>query len=140
LVELAREPESTVQADGDLKREPRLHAQVHEPELGVLIIKVVMQALARPQLEMKPVRGVVAVDEVSQARRDDIEEPDKPLAHAVARRDGAGQFFFAERGGVQVTHRSALAGGEGVRGSADAVAHSSGVGPKSFRSTRASQR
>src|SRR5688572_1298490 len=97
VVHLPCEPEPAVEADGDLEREPRLHAQVHETELGMLEIEVVMQALAWPQFEVELVRRAVAPNEVGQARIDDVEEPNQTFAHAVAFGERAGEFFLIQR-------------------------------------------
>ena len=104
-VELPGEPEPAVQADGDLKREPGLHPQMHEPELGMLEIEVVMETFAGPQLEVKPMRGVVTPHKVGQAWFDNVEKADQPFAHLVALSQRARKLLLAQRRRVQIAHR-----------------------------------
>jgi hypothetical protein len=51
---------------------------MHEPELGMLEIKVVMETFAGAQLEVEPMRGAVTAHEVGQAWLDDIKKADQP--------------------------------------------------------------
>ena len=129
-IELAGEPELAVHADHDLKWEPRLQPQVHQPELGVLEVEVVMETFSGFKFELEPMRFAVAADEVGQAWLHAVEHADEPFANPVAFGKLAGQRLLALGGRVKVTHRSASAFGEGMRGIAHAVAEAGGVRAK----------
>lgn len=127
-LELAGQPEPAVDADHHLKGEPGLQPQVHEPELRVLKIKIVVEAFAGLELEMELVRRVVAAHEVGQARLHAVEDADEPVGDVVALGERTGERVFALGRGVEIAHRPAALPGEGVGGIAHAVAQRSGVG------------
>ena len=131
-VELAREPEPAVDADHHLKRKPGLQPQVHQPELGVLKIEIVVQALARFQLEVELMRGVIAADEIGQARFHAIEDPDQTLGDAVTRGELTRQGVLPLGRRVQIAHRPPTAPGKSVRGIPHAVAQRRSVPTEVF--------
>lgn len=76
---------------------------------SMLKIKIVVHALARPQLELEPVR--LAAHEVGQAWLDDVEQADQAFAHAVASGERAVELFLAQ----PVDTRSARVGARARR-------------------------
>jgi hypothetical protein len=93
-VELAGQPFAAVDVDLALVWDLPLDADVHEPELGVDQIQVVVQALAFPP-EQFEVAGLVAlVDLEAEARLHRADETDDPFADAVALGDALGEVVF----------------------------------------------
>ena len=94
LIQLARQPLAPVEIDLDFKREPTLETDVYEAELGVQVIQIEMQALAKLAAHFQFMRLGVAFDPKRPARFDHGEDTDQSRCHAVLVRDFPRPVFF----------------------------------------------
>jgi hypothetical protein len=123
-VELPSKPESAVETDHYLKGEPRLQADVHESEIVVLKIEIVMQATSLPEVKIEPVFGGVMTHGISETGFEDRVDTDQSLVDLVTCSEPAGEILFACDTRLQVPQRPAAPGGETSRGRAHAVSQS----------------
>ena len=94
LVELAGQPFPAVDVDLDLVGDPALDAHVHEAELGVDQVHVVVQALALAPGHLDAVGLVALADLEAHAGLHRADEAHDPLGDAVLGRDRLGQVVF----------------------------------------------
>ena len=82
-VELAGQPLPSIDVDLALIRDPPLDPHVHEPELGIDQIEVVMEALALPAGQLETTSAVALADLEAEARLDRADQTDDPLGDPV---------------------------------------------------------
>ena len=109
LVELAGQPLAAVDVDLDLVGDPALDAHVHEAELGVDQVHVVVQALALAPGHLDAVGLVALADLEAHAGLHRADEAHDPLGDPVLLGDGLGQV---------VLHLGPVAGLDVVKGDA----------------------
>ncbi len=94
LVELAGQPFPAVDVDLDLVGDPALDAHVHEAELGVDQVHVMVQALALAPGHLDAVGLVALADLEAHAGLDRADEAHDPLGDAVLVCYRLGQVVF----------------------------------------------
>jgi hypothetical protein len=93
-VELAGQPLAAVDVDLALVRDPALDAHVHEPELVVDDIQVVVQALPFPAEQLETACLVTLANLEAPARLDRADQTDDPLGDPVGLGDRFRQLVF----------------------------------------------
>ena len=132
-VELARQPLPAVDVDLDLIGHPGLDAHMHEAELGVDQVEVVVHALALPTGGLEAVGGLGLADLERPARLDHADDTHHPFGHAVAGGDGPGQVLLLLGAGpgagvVEVDVGPARVGGEALGVVGDLLGGGLGIG------------
>jgi hypothetical protein len=90
---------STIEAEIDLKREPGLEAQVHEPKAGMIVIKIVMAALAPLQMQFDLLGLRIAPNAKRLARLHGVQDADQALRDVIAGGNLASRLLFADGAG-----------------------------------------
>lgn len=98
-----------------------MQPQVHQPELGVLEIKVVVQAAPLAEVQVEPVGLGVMADLIREARFEDGKDANQPLVDPIAFGEPTGEVLLALDTRLEVAQRPAAALGERGRGCAHAV-------------------
>ena len=86
-VQLPGEPLAAVDVDLAVIRDPSLQAHVHEPELGVDEIQVVVQALAFTAEQLEPSAVVTLTNLEAVTRFDRADQTHDPLRDLITLRD-----------------------------------------------------
>ena len=94
VIELTGQPLAAVDVDLALIRDPPLDPNVHEPELVVDQIQVVVQALPLPAEQLQLAALVPLADLEAEARLHRADQTDDPLGDPVALGDRLGQLVF----------------------------------------------
>ena len=94
-IHLPGEPFSAVDADVYRQREPGLQPNVHESQLRVEEVKVMVQTLGIPQTKLQAFFVSVLIDVVRPARFDAVQHANQPAFDAVLFGNLSGPFFFA---------------------------------------------
>jgi hypothetical protein len=95
LVEAPGQPLASVDVDLAVIRHPALDAHVHEAELGVDEVEVVMEAPALSAVDVDGLGPVVLSDLEAHAGLDGGDDADDPLFDPVALGDRLGQVVLA---------------------------------------------
>ena len=93
-VELAGQPLPSIDVDLALIRDPPLDPHVHEPELGIDQVEVVMEALAFPAGQLETTGVVTLADLEAEAGLDRADQTDDPLGDPVGFGDRLGQVVL----------------------------------------------
>jgi hypothetical protein len=88
---------------------------MHESQLGMLKVVILVQALAGGVTQLQALLLPIPTDAVVQARFHAGQDANQPLANAVALRDAAGDLFLALPAVVHVSHRTVCLSGVGDR-------------------------
>ena len=120
-VELAGQPLAAVDRNVDREREPGLQAEVHEPELAVLQIEVVVQALLSPSAELQHSPLGIAVNFVGEAGFHGTEDTNQAFLDAVAFCNLASQAFLGDASRVEVAQWPIRGFGQSLSGGANLI-------------------
>ena len=105
-IEITRQPLPAVDANLHVERKPGLESGVHESELRMLVVVVIMQALCKAVLKFELVCLFIAVNLVGVARLDATPHTDQALANAVACHPFLNELALVLTAAVQVGHWS----------------------------------
>src|SRR5437588_13044193 len=94
LVELAGQPLPPVNPDLDGVGQPCLDADVHEPELGIDQVQVVVNALALARTDLETMGAGIGLAIEGPGWLDDADHTDQSFAHPVFLDDGPGVALF----------------------------------------------
>ena len=95
-VELAGQPLPSIDVDLALIRDPPLDPHVHEPELGIDQVEVVMEALAFPAGQLETTGVVTLADLEAEAGLDRADQTDDPLVDPVPLGDRLGELVLVQ--------------------------------------------
>lgn len=104
-VHFACQPLMTIDIDLDLKRKPRLDANMHQPKLTVNKIEIEKQALAIGLLQLWS--PIPISQSKTTARFDGGQDTDQSFSEMISLDDFLGQFFFS-RASIKIDERTVI--------------------------------
>ena len=101
-IQLVGQPLAAIEGDVDAQRQPGLQPQMHEAELRMLEIEVVVQAFLGSPAEFQATTRGVPANLVGEAGLDGAEHADQALLDPVLASDAPGKLLLGGFGTVQI--------------------------------------
>ena len=131
-VKRSRQPLPAIHPDLHGERKPGLDAGMHQTELRVQPVVIMMQALAQTRLQLQVFRLRIAVDLERGARLDTSQHTNQSLGNTVPGRDAPGHTLLGRLGRRQVAYFPARRLRHLARSRLDPLGHRLRMSPERF--------